>query len=149
MNEKPNQFTRRKFLLHLTALTPMAALLAFRGRLFGNLALAQGATPAATGSVALDCLASPEMTEGPYFVDELLNRSDIRSDPTDNSVKPGIPLKLAIAVFSVNGNTCSPLKDAQIDHGTSPIITALPLRTETFFVTGCAPSKRRPLNTEN
>jgi protocatechuate 3,4-dioxygenase beta subunit len=113
MSDKFNSFTRRKFLLHLAALTPAAALIAIRGRFFGNLALAQGATPAAT--TTLDCIASPQMTEGPYFVDELLNRSDIRTDPTDNSVKPGIPLKLAIAVFSVDGNTCSPLKNAQID----------------------------------
>ena len=27
------------------------------------------------------CVARPEQTEGPYFVDEKLNRSDIRSDP--------------------------------------------------------------------
>ncbi|MFM8423918.1 MAG: intradiol ring-cleavage dioxygenase, partial [Chloroflexota bacterium] len=27
------------------------------------------------------CVVRPEMTEGPYFVDEMLNRSDIRSDP--------------------------------------------------------------------
>ena len=29
------------------------------------------------------CVARPEQTEGPYFVDERLNRSDIRSDPAD------------------------------------------------------------------
>ena len=27
------------------------------------------------------CVARPALTEGPYFVDEKLNRSDIRSDP--------------------------------------------------------------------
>jgi hypothetical protein len=27
------------------------------------------------------CVVRPQLTEGPYFVDELLNRSDIRSDP--------------------------------------------------------------------
>ncbi|MDZ8052578.1 MAG: hypothetical protein RMX68_029175 [Aulosira sp. ZfuVER01] len=29
------------------------------------------------------CVVSPQQTEGPYFVDEKLNRSDIRSDPAD------------------------------------------------------------------
>src|SRR2546427_2648224 len=31
------------------------------------------------------CIVRPEQTEGPYFVDERLNRSDIRSDPSDGS----------------------------------------------------------------
>ncbi|MGH6692840.1 MAG: twin-arginine translocation pathway signal protein, partial [Gammaproteobacteria bacterium] len=29
------------------------------------------------------CVVRPEQTEGPYFVDEKLNRSDIRSDPAN------------------------------------------------------------------
>ena len=37
------------------------------------------------------CVVRPEQTEGPYFVDEMLNRSDIRSDPSDGSVKEGVP----------------------------------------------------------
>ena len=41
-------------------------------------ALPAEATSAA-GSVALPaCVVRPELTEGPYFVDERLNRSDIR-----------------------------------------------------------------------
>ena len=36
-------------------------------------------------------VTSPALTEGPYFVDEILNRSDITVDPTDNSVQPGTP----------------------------------------------------------
>ena len=35
------------------------------------------------------------MTEGPYFVDVMLNRSDIRSDPDTSEVKEGAPLLLA------------------------------------------------------
>src|SRR5881394_3198722 len=31
-------------------------------------------------------------TEGPYWVEENLNRSDIRTDPSDGSVRPGAPL---------------------------------------------------------
>src|SRR5215213_1352657 len=61
------------------------------------------------------CIVTPELTEGPYFVDEKLNRSDIRSDPSDNSVRPGVPLALAIRVLGVSGSSCAPLKGAQVD----------------------------------
>ena len=75
------------------------------------------ATPAATGaSTALPgCVVRPEMTEGPYFVDQQLNRSDIRIDPSDNSVKAGIPLSLIFNVSSVAANACMPLEGAQVD----------------------------------
>src|SRR5438105_15456349 len=97
MSEKPNSITRRKFLLKLSALSPLVAMVVLEGKGFSGLTLAQGATPAATSdAVALACVASPSMTEGPYFVDEMLKRVDIRTDPTDNSVKPGVPLKLEI-----------------------------------------------------
>src|SRR5438046_3195629 len=39
-------------------------------------------------------VAAPSLTEGPYFVDEILHRSDIRVDPTDNSIQEGFPLTL-------------------------------------------------------
>jgi protocatechuate 3,4-dioxygenase beta subunit len=55
------------------------------------------------------------MTIGPYFVDEQLNRSDIRSNSADNSVREGIPLTLNIAVASVGNNSCTPLEGAQVD----------------------------------
>ena len=64
---------------------------------------------------ALDCVVRPEMTIGPYFVDEQLDRSDIRTEPSDNSVKEGVPLTLAIGVFDVANNSCTPLTDAQVD----------------------------------
>jgi protocatechuate 3,4-dioxygenase beta subunit len=116
MTERSNHITRRKFLLHVSALSPVLALVAFKGRTLGGLTLLQAPTPSPTVEpTALACVASPSMTEGPYFVDELLKRSDIRTDPTDGSVKPSVPLKLAISLFSVNGSVCSPLKGAQID----------------------------------
>jgi hypothetical protein len=37
---------------------------------------------------------TPQQIEGPYFVDDMPNRSDIRSDPSDGSVQEGIPLRL-------------------------------------------------------
>jgi protocatechuate 3,4-dioxygenase beta subunit len=59
---------------------------------------------------------TPQQTEGPYFVDGMPNRSDIRSDPSDGSVQEGIPLHLTIHVYGLNENgSCSPLKGAKVD----------------------------------
>ncbi|HKY53601.1 MAG TPA: intradiol ring-cleavage dioxygenase, partial [Anaerolineales bacterium] len=49
------------------------------------------------------------------FVDEQLNRSDIRAEPSDNSVKEGIPLTFVIGVFDVANNACTPITNAQVD----------------------------------
>lgn len=61
------------------------------------------------------CIVRPEQTEGPYFVDERLNRSDIRSDPSDGSVKDGRPLQLALRVHEIRANACTPLAGAVAD----------------------------------
>ena len=61
------------------------------------------------------CVVSPEQTEGPYFVDEKLNRSDIRSDPSDGSVKDGVPLQLTLLLSQVSSTSCTPLKGAIVD----------------------------------
>jgi protocatechuate 3,4-dioxygenase beta subunit len=58
---------------------------------------------------------TPQATEGPYFVDEMLNRSDIRPDPTDGPVQQGVPLTLVLYVYDVDEGRCSPLKGAQVD----------------------------------
>ncbi len=61
------------------------------------------------------CIVRPEQTEGPYFVDDRLNRSDIRSDPSDGSVKEGVPLQVMLRVHQINGNDCTPLAGAIVD----------------------------------
>jgi protocatechuate 3,4-dioxygenase beta subunit len=61
------------------------------------------------------CVVRPEQTEGPYFVDEKLNRSDIRADPSDKSLKPGVPLRLEFQVSRVAGAACTPLSGAMVD----------------------------------
>jgi protocatechuate 3,4-dioxygenase beta subunit len=59
---------------------------------------------------------TPQQIEGPYFVDEKLQRSDIRLDPSDGSVQDGVPLRLAINVYNVDGGgSCVPLRNAQVD----------------------------------
>jgi protocatechuate 3,4-dioxygenase beta subunit len=57
----------------------------------------------------------PALTEGPYFVDEQLYRSDIRFEPSDGSIKDGALLRLIFNVSDVSANTCAPLKGAQVD----------------------------------
>jgi protocatechuate 3,4-dioxygenase beta subunit len=61
------------------------------------------------------CVVRPEQTEGPYFVDERLNRSDIRTDPIDGRVRPGTPLALTLLVSRLNAGDCQPLPGAQVD----------------------------------
>ncbi|HEX6061961.1 MAG TPA: intradiol ring-cleavage dioxygenase [Candidatus Limnocylindria bacterium] len=72
---------------------------------------------AGSGAVAVlpSCVVRPALTEGPYFVDEKLNRSDIRSDPSTNTAKPGIPLALTFLVSKVSGSACVALASATID----------------------------------
>ena len=61
------------------------------------------------------CIVRPEQTEGPYFVDERLNRSDIRTDPSDGSLKPGVPFALTLRVHEIRGTDCRPLANAAVD----------------------------------
>ena len=70
---------------------------------------------AIAGSLGPSCVVRPEQTGGPYFVDERLNRSDIRSDPTDGRVRPGAPLALTLQVSRLNSDSCQPLPGAQVD----------------------------------
>lgn len=72
------------------------------------------ATPAPATAADITCIVTPEETEGPYFVDEMLNRSDIRSDPTSGAVSAGIPMALTVRVYNV-GSTCEPISGAHVD----------------------------------
>src|SRR5215211_5537372 len=63
----------------------------------------------------LSCVVRPQLTEGPYFVDERLNRSDIRTDPTSGAVSAGQLLVLNFNVSRVSGNSCTPLPGAYVD----------------------------------
>ncbi|MCK9249641.1 MAG: intradiol ring-cleavage dioxygenase [Solirubrobacteraceae bacterium] len=79
------------------------------GRLLEALGLdddAQAATAA--------CVISPAKTEGPYFVDERLTRSDIRTDTSDGSVQPGVPLELTMVVVDSSAD-CAPIAGATVD----------------------------------
>ncbi|MBE2183302.1 MAG: intradiol ring-cleavage dioxygenase [Anaerolineae bacterium] len=73
------------------------------------------ATPAITGTAVPTCVVKPALTEGPYFVDEMLNRSDIRIDPSDDSVQEGALLKLIYHITNVTDGICEPLEGVQVD----------------------------------
>jgi protocatechuate 3,4-dioxygenase beta subunit len=74
-------------------------------------------TPAAAPTAApVACVVTPEQTEGPYFVDERLERSDLTAGTGDPSVVTGVPLRLVLDVLGVRGGTtCAPLAGAQVD----------------------------------
>jgi protocatechuate 3,4-dioxygenase beta subunit len=61
------------------------------------------------------CVVRPQQTEGPYFLDARLNRSDIRSDPGGGPARPGVPLRLIFEVSRVDGAACAPLGGATVD----------------------------------
>ncbi|WP_328871117.1 intradiol ring-cleavage dioxygenase [Streptomyces sp. NBC_00287] len=58
-------------------------------------------------AAAAVCTLTKEMTEGPYYLDGQLVRSNIAEDKT------GIPLKLALTV--VDDDTCAPLSNALVE----------------------------------
>lgn len=94
-------------------LTRREALKRASGALLGA-AFAQrvGAQPA--GAVPPQCIVRPEQTEGPFFFDERLNRSDIRSDPATGAAKPGVPLRVTFRVMRA-ADRCTPLAGALVD----------------------------------
>ncbi|MEK9142536.1 MAG: intradiol ring-cleavage dioxygenase [Nitrospirota bacterium] len=77
----------------------------------GKLALAQ----ASAGTSRSLCIVRPEQTEGPYFVDERLHRTDIRSDPTNGKITPGTQLAMTFEISRVRAGECHSLPDAQVD----------------------------------
>lgn len=98
--------TRRE----LVALLGMSGVAAIADPLFGQ------APGASRGNALPACVVQPEQTEGPYFVDKMLNRSDIRLDPVTGAVKAGLPLRVAFTVSQVAADgACAPLPGAQVD----------------------------------
>lgn len=60
-------------------------------------------------------ILTPEETEGPYWIEEKLKRSDVRIDPTTNIVEKGLPLTLNLKVSHLQNGVIQPLKDAYVD----------------------------------
>lgn len=98
------------------ALSPMLSRrLALGGAVLGGLGLtaaaarrgqdAMGEAPAAAPSGM--CILTPQVTQGPYWIDPKLERSDITEG------RPGVPLDLAITVL--DAATCRPFERARVD----------------------------------
>jgi protocatechuate 3,4-dioxygenase beta subunit len=107
--------TRRIVLGRLILGTAAVLLGCRRQPRLGQRTTSWAAPTAAHAAVIPSCVVRPEQTEGPYFIDEKLNRSDIRSDPSDGSVRPGVPLRLTFHVSRIVGASCSPLSNAIVD----------------------------------
>jgi protocatechuate 3,4-dioxygenase beta subunit len=82
--------------------------------LFGGLGLAAATGSRALGGVleapaagAATCVLSPEVTEGPYWIDNKLTRRDITED------RPGVPLALRLTV--VDATTCDAIPHADVE----------------------------------
>jgi protocatechuate 3,4-dioxygenase beta subunit len=66
-------------------------------------------------SSSASCVARPALTEGPYFVDEKLNRSDVRADTISGAVKAGALFALTFNVGRLQSNACAALAGVQVD----------------------------------
>jgi len=80
--------------------------------------LGGGVASVAFGARALDafgasdagvatCVLTPEVTEGPYWIDNKLTRHDVREG------RPGLPLVLQFTI--VNAKTCKPIRNADVE----------------------------------
>jgi protocatechuate 3,4-dioxygenase beta subunit len=96
MNDKHSRLLRRREALALAGLGVTGALGA---RVSGALGTQD--------AEAASCVLSPEVTEGPYWIDNKLTRRDIAED------RPGLPLELVLTVQ--NAKTCSPIKGADVE----------------------------------
>jgi protocatechuate 3,4-dioxygenase beta subunit len=88
---------------------------AHRRRALQALGLAAAAlSPGARAADALACALRPPQTEGPFYVDEQLERSDLRADPATGRVSEGAPLALTLAVARWRDGGCAPLRGARV-----------------------------------
>lgn len=70
---------------------------------------------AANANLPPSCVVRPALTEGPLFVEEELNRSDIRSDPSNGKVSEGVQFDLTFQISQAEQNACRPLSGVQVD----------------------------------
>jgi len=105
----PNNQKTRKLLPRRSALSTLLA--AGTGTLF-----IPAWNEAVEAADTVTCVpTTPTVTEGPYWVDEKLFRSDIRTDPATGIARTGIPLSLTITVQNLSNSSCSPLAGAYVD----------------------------------
>jgi len=106
------QLTRRR-LLELLGGASVAALSGCGGS--GTSVTSSTGSTSASGSSGASCVLTPELTVGPYFVDEKLNRSDLTTNTTDGNVLNATPLSLTMTILQYASSGCSALAGAQVD----------------------------------
>ena len=83
------------------------ALALFGGTLAAPLLGCGGASGGEADAATTTCILSPEVTEGPYWIDTTLTRRNITEG------KPGLPLILDLAV--VDAKTCKAIAGADVE----------------------------------
>src|SRR4051794_24442113 len=91
--------TRRQSLLRLASLAAVAGA--------GAAWELPGSGSAAVEQGLVQCVLTPELTEGPFYVPD----ERVRHDITEG--KPGAPLQLSLRVL--NASTCKIVKNAAVD----------------------------------
>jgi protocatechuate 3,4-dioxygenase beta subunit len=76
---------------------------------------ASASASAAIATALPACVVAPELTEGPYYLDVDLDRSDIRVNTADNAVSAGATLTLDWIVSQADGSACVPLDGVVVD----------------------------------
>src|SRR3954463_1064366 len=102
-SNEPKRLTRRESLLRFVGIA--AAVGGGAAWKLDREAYAAGPLAVSTGVVA--CVLTPELTEGPYYVDG----EKLRRNITEG--KPGLALQLDLKV--VNASTCKVVKNAAVD----------------------------------
>ena len=106
-----------------------------------------GSTSSALPAGNPTCVLTAALTEGPFFVDEKLNRADIRADPVTGAVSAGIPLALKFNVWRVANNACTPLTGAYLDvwHcDAGGVYSDVPARRRNFCAAIRSPTRMAP-----
>ncbi len=82
----------------------------------GNIAVGDANGGAVVGTVTDGKIVlSPTGEEGPFWVDEALNRVDVRTDTATQTAQAGVPLDLTFNVYNVVDGQAIPLANATVD----------------------------------
>jgi protocatechuate 3,4-dioxygenase beta subunit len=94
----------------------LASPSASNGTAGATVGTATASATALAGSSGLpSCVVVPALTEGPYYVNENLERSDIRIDTSTGKAVDGATLKVDWVVSQVDGSACIPLEGVLVD----------------------------------
>jgi protocatechuate 3,4-dioxygenase beta subunit len=99
--------TRRGALVRLGGLAASALAVGAWSRLGSTDAEGAAGGPAAVASGAVSCVLTPELTEGPYYIEG----EKLRRNITEGKTGTSLTLRLGV----VDASTCKPIKGAAVD----------------------------------